>query len=337
MKRNSTDLKDYRELTKGELIHELMMRDRHIEQMKKKRIQNEADLRRLATVVFDSNDAITVQKLDGTITAWNKGAERMYGYNELEALGMNILDIVPVTQKEEAIDLLRQIKSGRHVDSIETKRVSKDGRTLDVWLTLTKLTDDMGEVVAVATTERDVTERRQMEHELKLASITDEMTGLYNRRGFRLFAEKMLLQSERTNNTVSLFYCDLDNLKEINDSFGHREGDRAIMDFADILKETFRKSDIIARLGGDEFAILMTGIKLPGFEQIMIKKLKDKICMHNDHEWRSYLLDISIGESSFNPRYPCSIEDLLSQADRAMYEEKIRKKKKNNAEHLVSH
>jgi diguanylate cyclase (GGDEF)-like protein/PAS domain S-box-containing protein len=327
MKLMLDNVKSYMEMTKGELIHELTMRDKKIAEMESKRTRNAAKLRRLATVIFDSNDAITVQELDGTITAWNKGAERMYSYNEVEALGMNILDIVPKTLKEETIDLLRQIKSGRHVDSLETKRVSKDGRVLDVWLTLTKLTDDKGDVIAVATTERDITERKQMEHELQMASITDEMTGLYNRRGLKLFAEKTLLQSERTNNPVLLFYCDLDNLKLINDSFGHREGDRAIKAFAGILKKTFRKSDIIARLGGDEFAVLVTGTNKPGSEQTIRENIRENICRHNEDNWTSHELDVSIGVSCYDALHPCTIDELLERADNAMYEEKKQKKR----------
>ena len=244
-------IKTYKSMTKEELIQELIMKSNQLEEMEKKSIQDQVGFRRLATMVRDSNDAITIQDLDGTITEWNRGAERMYGYSETEALGMNILDIVPDLSKEEAVGLIQQIKTGRPIDSLETKRVTKDKRILDVWLTITKLTDDNGRVTAVATTERDITERKQMEHKLKLVSMTDDMTGLYNRRGFRLLAEKLLLQAERNNNRLLLLYCDLDNLKVINDRFGHREGDQVIMDFVDILKNTFRKADIIARLGGD--------------------------------------------------------------------------------------
>ena len=329
------NLKHYKEMTKGELIHALVLRDKKIMEAENRRVRNAANLRRLATVIFDSNDAITVQDLDGTIKAWNKGAELIYGYSEVEALGMNISDIVPDKFREEALDLMRQIKTGRPLDSIETQRVTKDGRILDVWLTLTKLRDEQGNVIAVATTERDITERKQMEHDLRMASITDDMTGLYNRRGLKLFADKVLSQSERTNNSVLLFYFDLDNLKVINDTFGHREGDRSIIDFSEILKSTFRKSDIVARIGGDEFAALVTGLNRPGTEHIIIEKIREKICKYNENEWLSHMLDVSIGVSCFNAAEPCDIDDLLSQADNAMYNEKKEKKdiKKNCSLH----
>src|SRR3990172_7839515 len=98
----------------------------------------ESNLRRLITVVSDSNDAITVHLLDGKITAWNKGAEKMYGYTEAEVVTkMNIAEIVPDDKKKETLTLLEHIKAGELGESIETKRVTKDGRILDVWLTLT--------------------------------------------------------------------------------------------------------------------------------------------------------------------------------------------------------
>ena len=124
------------------------------------------ELRRLATVVKDSNDAITVQELDGSITAWNLGAERMYGYSESEALKMNISELVPEAKKKKALDLVRHIVSGKTIDSLATQRLTKDGRILEVWLTATRLVDEEGNVVSVATTERDITEWKQSKKEV---------------------------------------------------------------------------------------------------------------------------------------------------------------------------
>lgn len=115
----------------------------------------EAEQRRLATIVRDSNDAITVQTFDGTVTAWNRGAERMYGWNEAEALGMNIQDIVPEAWRAEASTLMKRLAQGEAVESFETQRITKDGRTLDVWLMATVLVDNEGRPTAVATTERE--------------------------------------------------------------------------------------------------------------------------------------------------------------------------------------
>ncbi len=133
------------------------------------RKKTEADLRRLATIVTDSNDAVTVMDLNGRIITWNKGAEDTYGYSKAEALGMDSLKIVPEDKKLEILDAIRKIKMNKTVGSFETKRLAKDGHVLDVWLTATKLVNDEGNVVAIATTERDITEKKHMDERLLIS------------------------------------------------------------------------------------------------------------------------------------------------------------------------
>ena len=136
-------------------------------------------LSRLATVVNDSNDAIILHDLEGKILVWNRGAKETYGYSEVEALGMNIKDIVALNDREAALTLIQKIKQGEIVKSFELRRVTKDGRVLDVWITATVLTDDKGEPVAIATTERDITDRKLKEEELIAAKAkAEEMIGL---------------------------------------------------------------------------------------------------------------------------------------------------------------
>ncbi len=115
-------------------------------------------IRRLAVVLKDSNDSITVHDLQGNITAWNRGAEKMYGYTEDEALKMNISQIVPPDKKAEAMEYLKRIALGEISESLETQRITKDGKILDVWLVVTCLKDDSGAVDSIASTGRDITE-----------------------------------------------------------------------------------------------------------------------------------------------------------------------------------
>lgn len=136
---------------------------------------DDAKLRLLAAVLRDSNDAITVQDLEGKILVWNRGAEKMYGYSEADALNMNIDAMVPEDKKHETWTLIDELKRGNHVDSAETRRLSKDGRILDVWLTVTKLVDENGNVAAVATTERDVTGQKKTTEALKKALHEKEL------------------------------------------------------------------------------------------------------------------------------------------------------------------
>jgi len=113
-------------------------------------------LSRLAVVVRDSHDAITVQDLKGNILAWNPGAERMYGWSEAEAMAMNICDLVPKGRQEDALALLRQLSRAEVMEPYRMQRIAKGGRTVEVWLTATALVNDSGAVYAIATTERTV-------------------------------------------------------------------------------------------------------------------------------------------------------------------------------------
>ena len=151
------------------------------------------ELRRLATVVSDSNDAVILHDLDGKILAWNRGAKETYGYTEAEALGTNVREIVAEPDREAALTLIQRIKHGEIVKSFELRRVTKDGRILDVLLTTTLLTDDQGNPVAVATTERDITERKQAEEALR--KHREHLEDLVAERTAELFVAKEAAQS----------------------------------------------------------------------------------------------------------------------------------------------
>jgi two-component system CheB/CheR fusion protein len=116
--------------------------------------QETEGLRRLATVVLDAHDAILVQDLTGRILAWNPGAARMYGWSEAEALALNIRDLVPETQRKEALATVRQLSRGQVLEPYRIPRITKNGQTVEVWLTATALVDGDGEMYAIATTER---------------------------------------------------------------------------------------------------------------------------------------------------------------------------------------
>jgi two-component system, sporulation sensor kinase A len=154
--------------TKEELIEEIKLLKKRIEELKTVDTDSEQQqMRRLAMVVRDSNDAITLKDFDGQITAWNRGAERMYGYSEKEALQMNARQLTPPDKEIEHTEFIRRLMAGETVSSFETQRVAKDGRILDVWLTVTKVADDTGKPIGIATTERDITERKKNEDSLR--------------------------------------------------------------------------------------------------------------------------------------------------------------------------
>jgi diguanylate cyclase (GGDEF)-like protein/PAS domain S-box-containing protein len=171
---------------------------------------------------------------------------------------------------------------------------------------------------------RDVTERRKHVETLHSISLNDELTGLYNRRGFLTLAEQQCRISERTLRHFILVFLDLDGLKQINDTLGHAAGDRAIVEVAGALRSTFRESDIVARLGGDEFAALMLDTHTSA-TPALLERL-DLAIQERNSAGLPFLLSLSCGIAGFDPDAPCSVDDLLRDADHAMYERKREKK-----------
>ena len=156
-------------------------------------------------------------------------------------------------------------------------------------------------------------------------SLTDELTGLNNRRGFMVLANGLLKFSRRANHPICLLYIDMDSLKHINDTLGHAHGDSALTHFAHILTETFRDSDVIARMGGDEFAIL-TIEATEGSLAAIQARLQSNVDSHNLISVRGYALSFSLGIIRVDLNSTLTVEALLSQADEAMYAHKRLKK-----------
>jgi len=171
---------------------------------------------------------------------------------------------------------------------------------------------------------RFLKERQRMEEELRALSISDELTGLYNRRGFFTLAEQQMKMAKRMKLGVLLVSADLNGMKGINDRYGHHEGDRALRESSDILRKSFRESDIIARIGGDEFVILM--IEKPGIDQeVLAARLKSNLDRHNAVAGRVYALSISVGMVSCGPESNISLDELMKRADILMYNQKRNK------------
>jgi diguanylate cyclase (GGDEF)-like protein len=161
----------------------------------------------------------------------------------------------------------------------------------------------------------------ESEEKYRALSLVDELTNLCNRRGFYFLAEQQLKIADRIKKGILLLFADVDDLKWINDNLGHNVGDLALIDAANILKKTFRKSDIIARIGGDEFVVL--ALETPdAYAHILITRLQEHIKSHNAEGNRSFKLSISIGFAGYDPEHPCSIDELIAQADKYMYERK---------------
>lgn len=163
-----------------------------------------------------------------------------------------------------------------------------------------------------------------METEIHDLSLRDELTGLYNLRGFSLLSEQVMRLAQRSQQPLSVLFIDLDHLKKINDSFGHAAGSAFLVETAEILKQTFRETDVMGRVGGDEFAVVCQG----SHEAISFaaQRMQLACALRNAESARRFPLSFSIGFVTAEGRTRQSLKELLTEADKAMYEEKRRKK-----------
>jgi diguanylate cyclase (GGDEF)-like protein len=168
---------------------------------------------------------------------------------------------------------------------------------------------------------RHAIERHRLFSALRSLSLIDDLTGLYNRRGFSDLGEQYLKLARRSGRGVTMVYLDLDRFKTINDSLGHHVGDRALIKVADILRATFRRSDIIARLGGDEFGVLALEAADESSE-LLVQRLRERVTDFNQSSPEPYQLSVSIGMAHHDDDLRVRLEDMVAEADRAMYREK---------------
>lgn len=164
-----------------------------------------------------------------------------------------------------------------------------------------------------------------LDRELRHLALTDDLTCLYNRRGFFAAATQLLRLAKRNSQGLLLLFCDFDDLKQINDAFGHREGDLALIRAADALECSFRGADVVARIGGDEFVALALEASSQG-EEVILRRIQKALKKANAGESRFHL-SVSVGVARFDPKHPVSLGELMLQADKAMYEQKRKRQK----------
>jgi diguanylate cyclase (GGDEF)-like protein len=188
--------------------------------------------------------------------------------------------------------------------------------------------DEAGQVIRYDGMIEDIAKRKNIEEELRAASIIDDLTGLHNRRGFLALAQQQLKIATRLKRPLLFFFIDLDGMKWINDNCGHAEGDAALMRTAMVLKASFRESDIIGRMGGDEFAVLaFESENDEGSAERINRRIQSNIDAENVRQPSKYTLSLSIGISRYDPACSATVEDLLAKADALMYDQKQLRKK----------
>jgi len=283
----------------------------------------------------------------GRFTMVNPAAERMLGWTEGELIGQDVHTIIhgeAATSAHSMADdslLLAVIRSGTATRDEDAQWMRRDGVMFPTAYSAAPIVAD-GQAVGAVVAFRDMAEARQvaltlarqaaelarahaeLEHiltEVQALALTDDLTRLYNRRGFFTLAAQQLKVATRTKHALSLIFIDLDGLKGINDRWGHQAGSQAIITAAHILSAAFRDSDIIARFGGDEFVVLAMDSDAQDRDKVL-QRLQAQCARHNRQANAPYQLSMSIGVAHCTVERPCSLDELLAQADAQMYAHK---------------
>ena len=272
----------------------------------------------LQYVVECTDDAIITQSPNGTITSWNAGAERLYGYRAEEMIGAPAAILDPPWSVEKQRALLRGVWAGISLERFDTEKVHKDGRTLIVSQTISPVHDAGGQIVAAGIIARDVTDRRQYEERLRYLADYDQLTGLLNRRRFEEELKRELARSSRYGYSGAVLSIDLDNFKSTNDFAGPAAGDAVLSAVGRALRRRFRSSDIVARMGGDEFGVLLTEIDPTAARKTAEDLLVAVHKCRPTFGGRTFRITASIGVATFESD-DATAGELLVNADLAMY------------------
>jgi len=271
--------------------------------------------------IFESAlDAIVSVGEDGKILMANSASQKLLGYGEEELVGMEAVRLFPSRFSEywREVSLYTSRRGPDHDrGNIELPILSKAGGEIPVEVTLAeKIVRGRRIMTAIL---RDVSDRKAIEEELRLQSITDPLTKLFNRRHFHALAGKEVERSLRNRNPFSILMIDVDGFKQYNDAFGHPEGDKVLRALGDEIRKNFRSMDNGFRYGGEEFLVLLPDTPSAG-AMVPAERLRSRFSgiafrPHPDGQPRSVTLSIGI----VGYRAGISVEDLVRCADRAMY------------------
>ena len=283
----------------------------------------EQNLSHFRAVVESSHDAIIGKDLNGVVTSWNAGAERLFGYTESEIRGRSISLLVPPGAEDDLPRMLRELRSGERVDDYETVRVRKDGTRIDVSLTLSPIRDSDGTVIGLSTIARDIGVRLHYQQQLRFLAEHDPLTGARNRRRFEQDVSDQISRSHRYGEQAALLFVDVDGFKHINDRYGHHTGDKTLKAIVVALNNRLRKDDIVARVGGDEFCVLLpyaSASQAHAIAEDLQRVIGSAFPLDSDAV-SGLELSASIGVVEINDQTE-SVDDIMAAADRAMYRSK---------------
>jgi diguanylate cyclase (GGDEF)-like protein/PAS domain S-box-containing protein len=274
--------------------------------------------RRYRHLVENAQGLICTHDMEGRLLTVNQAALTLTGLTAEEVVGRNLRDLVTETTRAQFPLYLERIEHRGEDAGLMFVR-ARDGREL-AWQFRNVKVSEPGQAPYVLGHAQDVTALREAQEQLRQLAMTDELTGLRNRRGFFVDGTRIIGEAARLQKTAAVVYVDIDGLKRVNDTYGHDAGTALIVAAADVLKNTFRAADVVGRLGGDEFVALAVVSREDAVT------ITDRMTWHlakfNAASDLPYPLAMSVGVAFLDPSHATTLEDLVREADAAMYKHK---------------
>ncbi|TGD70839.1 MEKHLA domain-containing protein [Mangrovimicrobium sediminis] len=278
---------------------------------------------RFAALVENSDDAIISKTLDGVVTSWNQGAQRIFGYSAEEMIGQPMLRLFPQELAHEEREILDRVRAGNKVDHYKSERLDKHGRRIHVSVTISPICDARGRIVGVSSIARDITEQVQVQEVVEHHANYDALTGLPNRRLFDIRLGEFMARTRNSGKPFALIYMDLNKFKQVNDTLGHDAGDAVLVHAAKQIRGSIRSEDFAARFGGDEFLVLLGDVKGSREARLVAEKLMENLRQPLQYAGRELSICASVG-IAVHSRPGESGKELIQRADQALYQAKDR-------------
>jgi diguanylate cyclase (GGDEF)-like protein/PAS domain S-box-containing protein len=271
-------------------------------------------------------DALVITDLQGIITEWNKGSQKLYGYSKEEAIGqpVNMLHLAEDTEHITA-DVISAVEEfGKWTG--EVRMLHKDGHIGWIESMCVPLFNINGELIGALGINRNITDRINDAKRLEHLAHFDHLTKIPNRNLLFDRLEHLIAQSKRNKSSFALLYIDIDKFKVFNDTKGHSFGDKVLIEVSLRLNQSIRNSDTVARIGGDEFIILLENVANKSDASKMLETLIDFLNKPFEINNEQLQISFSIGLSTY-PDQGITADALIRRADKAMYN--IKNKKTN--------
>lgn len=281
-----------------------------------------------ALFLWALNPMLLTRPETGVILDANPAASQAIGLSVRELRSRKLNDFRDRTDTRWASALRQRARTGRFISELSVR--SADGTVFPA--EVSSYTFDVGGRHYAVVIMRDISERKALESQLREAltaverlAVSDDLTGLFNRRGLSTVGRQLIEEARRQQHPVSLLVLDVDGLKAVNDRHGHAVGDEMLRDVTAALTSGLRTADVIARIGGDEFAVILSGVQADSDAALAVRRINAYLARRARRENRPYQLTVSAGAAIGYPDVTYDLDSLLRAADEAMYNDKRRR------------